>query len=302
MATTRARKPAAAKTLPEEDSTPSSRAIWKGSINFGLVNIPVSLHTAEDRDDLSFKLLDSRTLSPVRYQRVNEKTGKEVPWDQIAKGFEYEEGQFVVVTEEDLREANVEATQTVEITDFVDAAKISPIYYDKPYYLEPLKKGRKSYALLREVLQRTGKVGIAKIVIRTRQYLAAVVAEGPLLFVNLLRFQDELRKIESLDLPAKSEELSEKEIKMAERLVEAMVGEWDPSKYRDDYQQDLLKLIEKKVESGQTESIETPAEKVPPKRSAKVVDIMDLLKRSVEKVEKDAPQQKRKPEARRKAS
>lgn len=303
MATKRTRKPAPSRSLSEEEpSTSSKRAIWKGSINFGLVNIPVSLHTAEDRDDLSFKLLDSRTLSPVRYQRVNEKTGKEVPWDQIVKGFEYEDGQFVVVTEEDLRQANVEATQTIEITDFVDAAKISPIYYDKPYYLEPLKKGRKSYALLREVLQRTGKVGIAKIVIRTRQYLAAVIAEGPLLFVNLLRFPNELRKIESLDLPAKSEALSEKEIKMAERLVEAMVGDWDPSKYRDDYQQDLLKLIEKKVESGQTKAVEAHAEKAAPQRSAKVVDIMDLLKRSVEKIEKDDQQQKRKPEARRKAS
>jgi len=128
MATKRGRKPAAFKSPSDEEPNPASRAIWKGSINFGLVNIPVSLHTAEDRDDLSFKLLDSRTLSPVRYQRVNEKTGKEVPWDQIVKGFEYEEGQFVVVTENDLREANVEATQTVEITDFVDAAKISPMY------------------------------------------------------------------------------------------------------------------------------------------------------------------------------
>ena len=257
-----------------------ARSIWKGSISFGLVNIPVGLYSAETRDEIHFKLLDRRSLSPVHYKRVSEKSGREVPWEQIVRGYEYADGQFVVLSDEDLKRANPEATQTVEILEFVDGEQIDPSFYDRPYYLAPLSKAGKSYALLREALARSGKVGIAKVVIRTRQYLAAVIARGEVLVLELLRFAHELRSPEELELPAKKE-AGEKEIQMAERLIEGMVGDWDPEKYRDDYRSDLLKMIEKRVAAGETESVET--EPVPaPTTGAQVIDLMALLKRSVE--------------------
>jgi DNA end-binding protein Ku len=280
-----------------------ARAIWKGSINFGLVNIPVALHSAEEREELSFRLLDRRNLAPVRYKRVNERTGREVTWEEIVKGHEYKKGEYVVLTEEDFRRADVEATQTVEITGFVDASEIDPVYYDKPYYLEPLKKARKSYALLREVLERTGKIGIGKIVIRSRQYLAGVMVWGSVLVVNLLRYANELRDAAELDLPPqslKTLDIAEKEIKLAERLVETMIEPWEPAKYQDTYREKLLVLIERKAKSGATEAIEELPKAVRQKRTAQVIDIMDLLKRSVEKAKDEAPSRKR-PERKRKA-
>jgi len=280
-----------------------ARAIWKGSINFGLVNIPVALHAGEERQELSFRLLDRRNLAPVRYKRVNERTGREVTWEEIVKGHEYKKGEYVVLTEEDFRRADVEATQTVEITGFVDASEIDPVYYDKPYYLEPLKKARKSYALLREVLERTGKIGIGKIVIRSRQYLAGVMVWGSVLVVNLLRYANELRDPAELELPPqslKTLDIAEKEIKLAERLVEAMIEPWEPAKYQDTYREKLLALIERKAKSGATEAIEELPKEVRQKRTAQVIDIMDLLKRSVEKAKDEAPSRKR-PERKRKA-
>jgi len=281
-----------------------ARAIWKGSINFGLVNIPVSLHSGEERKEFSFKLLDRRNLAPVRYKRVNEKTGREVPWDEIVKGYENKKNQNVVLTEEDFRRADVEATQTVEIMAFVDASEIAPLYYDKPYYLEPIKKAGKSYALLRQVLERTGKVGIGKIVIRSKQYLAGVLVWGPVLVVNLLRYAHELRDPAALDLPSqnlKTLDIAEKEIKLAEQLVETMIEPWQPEKYQDTYREKLLALIEKKAKMGGAKAVEEAPEEVPQKRTAQVVDIMDLLKRSVAKAKEEAPSRK-KTERRRKAS
>ncbi|HEX9146619.1 MAG TPA: Ku protein, partial [Candidatus Binatia bacterium] len=201
----------------------SWRAIWTGSIDFGLVTIPVKLHLAEVSNDMDFDLLDKRDFSRVRYKRVNEKTGEEVPWEDIVKGYEYKKGEYVAVSDEDFVEANVEATQSIPITEFVDRQAISPLYFDKPYYLEPLKNGRRAYALLREVLRRSEKVGIAKVVIRSRQHLAALLVEGPVLVVNLLRFAHELRDLSALDVPAdsaRSAAVSPQELKMAERLVE----------------------------------------------------------------------------------
>jgi DNA end-binding protein Ku len=222
----------------------AGRPIWKGTINFGLVNIPVALYSAEADNSIDFDLLDKRDFSRVRYRRVNEKTGREVPWDEIVKGYEYKKGEYVALTDDDFLKANVEATQSIDIFDFVDAADISPIYFDKPYYLVPLKNGQRAYALLREVLRRTGKVGIARVVIRTRQHLAALLADGPVLILNLLRFSHELRDPSALDVPAaRSTQGSNQELKMAEQLVETMAGKWDPKKYRDEYHQDLLQLI-----------------------------------------------------------
>jgi len=258
-----------------------ARSIWKGSISFGLVNIPVGLYTAEKSKELHFNLLDRRNLAPIRYQRVNSETGKEVPWDDTVRGFEFEPKRYVVLSDEDLKRANPESTQTIEIIDFVDLAEINPIYFDKPYYLAPERKDAKSYALLRETLRRSGKVGIAKVVIRTRQHLAAVVPLDDAIVLDLMRFQDELRDASELDLPSGKQGLTEKELKMAERLVDAMVDKWEPERYRDDYRVDLKALIDARVEAGQ---LEAGAAKATPRRPAqgKVVDLMSLLKRSVE--------------------
>jgi DNA end-binding protein Ku len=278
----------------------STRSIWTGSIDFGLVTIPVKLHSAETSSDLDFDLLDKRDLSRVRYKRVNEKTGKEVPWEDIVKGYEYEKGEYVALGDADFVNANVEATQSIPITEFVERESISPIYFDKPYYLEPAKNGRRAYALLREVLHRSGKVGIAKVVIRSRQHLAALLVEGPALVVNLLRFAHEVRDPAALELPANGQKgapISPQELRMAEQLVQAMAGDWEPQKYRDDYHDDLLKMIEKKVESGQTKAVAT-AEHRPREGKGKVVDIMHLLRESLDKAGKTAEE----PARRRKAS
>jgi DNA end-binding protein Ku len=272
-----------------ESKSGSSRAIWKGSIDFGLVNIPVRLYSAENSNRLSFDLLDKRDFSRIRYRRVNETTGKEVPWDDIIKGYEYKKGEYVALSDADFARANVEATQTISITDFVDASAVSPLYYDKPYYLEPLKNGQRAYVLLREVLHDTGKVGIAKVVIRSRKHLAMVLAEGPALILELLRFPDELRDASRLDLPkaaSKGTATSAQEIKMAERLVESMVGKWQPEKYRDDYRDDLMKIIDQKVESGKTKVVENTMPAAPRAQRGKVIDIMHLLRESVEQASK----------------
>ena len=259
-----------------------ARAIWKGSISFGLVNIPVGLYAAETRDEIHFKLLDKKTMSPIHYKRVSEESGKEVPWDQTVRGFPYADGKFVVISDEDLKRASPEATQTIDIIDFVELEEISPLYFDKPYYLAPDKKGAKSYALLRETLRRTGKAGIAKVVIRTRQYLGAVVARGEIITLELLRYAHELRDPADLDVPSGKEGVSERELEMAERLVEGIVEKWKPEKYKDDYRTDLMKMIEERAEAGDFEGSDEPAPK-PARAEGKVVDLMSLLKASVDK-------------------
>lgn len=258
------------------------RAIWKGSISFGLVNIPVGLYSAEKREEISFHLLDRRNMARVRYKKVNEETGNEVPWDDTVRGYEYEKGQYVVLTDEDLKRAAPEATQSIDIIDFVDLEEISPLYFDKPYYLGPDKKGSRAYALLRETLRRTAKAGIAKVVIRTKQYLAAVVARGDVLTLEILRYAHELRDPGELDVPTGGEGVSERELEMAERLVEGMVEDWKPERYKDTYRDDLMKMIEKRVEAGQTEGSDEPTP-APRRTEGKVLDLMALLKQSVER-------------------
>jgi DNA end-binding protein Ku len=278
-----------------QSAGPSRRAIWTGTIDFGLVTIPVKLLPAETSNNIDFDLLDKRDFARVRYKRVNEKTGDEVPWDEIVKGYEYEKGEYVALGDEDFRQANVEATQSISITEFVDDHAISPVYFDRPYYLEPQKNGRRAYGLLREVLRRSGKVGIAKVVIRSRQHLAALLVQGPLLVLNLLRFAHELRDASGLDVPSEKDKtaVSSQEITMAERLVDAMVGEWKPQKYHDEYREDLLKLIEKKVKSGQTKA-PAPSKRGPrAPGQGKVVDIMHLLRESVEKAARSAEEPRR---------
>jgi DNA end-binding protein Ku len=274
------------------------RPLWKGSINFGLVNIPVALYPAETSKSLDLDMLDRRDFAPIRYQRINKQTGKEVPWDQIVKGYQYQKGEYVTLSDEELRSANVEATQSVDILDFVAAAEISPVYFDKPYYLEPLKNGRRAYMLLREVLRKSDKVAIARVVIRTREHLAAVIPQGNVLILNLLRFQHELRDSKGLDIPetgSKGRAISASELQMAERLIEAMSGPWNPAKYRDEYREDVESLIQKKIKSGRPRAVSADGKAPARKTGGKVVDIMSLLQRSVAQAQKkeDAPRRRK---------
>ncbi|MGH8769611.1 MAG: Ku protein [Burkholderiales bacterium] len=261
------------------------RAIWKGAISFGLVNIPIGLYPAAKGSGLSFTMLDRRDMSPVGYKRINKSSGAEVPWDEIVKGYEYEDGEYVVLGDSDFQRANVKATQTVELLSFVEAAQIHSVYYDTPYYLTPARKAEKGYALLRETLLRTGKVGIAKVVIRTREHLAALVPFGPMLVLELLRFAEELRDPNELGVPLKTLaelKVGERELAIAQTLVAEMQEDWKPEQYRDEYREDLMNFIEKKVKSGKTTTISEPVEeKEAGRKSADVIDLMALLKRSV---------------------
>jgi DNA end-binding protein Ku len=254
------------------------RAIWKGSISFGLVNIPIGLYPATRRDELSFRQLRKSDLSPINYKRVAEVDQKEVPWEDIVKGYEYEKGQFIVVTDEDFKRANVEATQTVEITDFVNLDDIDPMYFDKPYYLEPQKGGKKAYALLRDTLKETGKVGIAKVVIKTKQHLAAVKPKDNSIVLELMHFPDELLASDELDLP-KDEAVGKKELEMAKALVQSMTSKWQPEKFQDDYTHKLKEVIEEKVAAG---GKDLPALKGKAKAPTNVVDLVAILKKSIE--------------------
>ncbi|HMJ15014.1 MAG TPA: Ku protein [Polyangiaceae bacterium] len=262
------------------------RSIWKGSIAFGLVQIPVSLYPAEEPDELSFHMLDRRNFAPVGYERVNKKTGRKVDWKDIVKGYEHSKGEYVVLTDQDFEAANVEATHTIDISDFVDVREIDPMYFDKPYYVAPVKSGRKAYALLRETLRRSQKAGIAKVVIRTRQHIAALMPRGDALALMLLRFDHELREADELDLPEKNLKklgVSPKELTMAEKLVDGMVGDWDPTRYHDEYRDDLLALIKKKAKAGEVNAISEEPKKPRPKRTgAQVIDLMALLQQSVD--------------------
>ncbi len=262
------------------------RAIWSGVVGFGLVQIPVALHGAEDRDELDMTLLDKRDFSPVGYERVNKKTGAEVAWKDIVKGYEHAKGKYVVLTEQDFEQANVESSRQVDILGFVDFADIDPRYIERPYYLAPQKVGKKAYALLRETLRRTGKAGIGKIVIRTRQHLAAVIAHERALLLVLLRFADELKPESDLDLPELSLKklgLSSKELAMAEQLVEGMAETFDPEKYGDDYRRDLMKLIQRKVKAGEINSLpEATKQKARRPSSPRAIDLADLLAKSVQ--------------------
>jgi DNA end-binding protein Ku len=267
------------------------RVLWKGAISFGLVHVPVSLYPATRSESLSFDMIDKRDFSPVGYKRYNKRTGEEISRENIVKGYEYEKGEYVVVTDEDFKQANVEATQTVDIVAFVDAAAVAPYYYDTPYYLEPGKRGEKGYTLLREVLRRTGRVGIANVVIRSKQHLAALIPLERMLLMNTLRFAHEIRPASELNLPEEGlNGLSEKEVAMAERLVDDMTEKsWDPTQYKDTYTADLMAQIEKKIQSGETHAI-TPAsaDEAEPRKGAEVIDLVSLLRRSLEKKGKGA--------------
>ncbi len=253
------------------------RSLWKGSISFGLVNIPVSLFPATRREELSFRLLRAGDLSPVNYRRVAQADGREVPWDQIVKGYEYEKGKFVVLKDEDFKRVDIEATQTVDIMDFVQLSEVNPMFFQKPYYLVPDKGGAPAYTLLHDVLSATRKAGIAKVVIRTRQHLAAVKAQEAALVLEVMHFADELVDVSELNIPLAKGTTKPRELEMAKALVEHMTGKWDPERYTDDYTSALMALIKQKVEQGA--AAPAPAK---PRRRTNVIDLAAVLQESLD--------------------
>jgi len=257
-----------------------ARALWKGAISFGLVHIPVELHKAVESHDLDLTMLDKRDFSPIGFKRYNKGTGKEVTWDNIVKGYEYSDGEYVVLSDEDLRLANPKATQTIDIMAFVDADSVPLTFYETPYYLAPGRGGDKVYALLRETLHKAGRIAIATVVIRTRQHLCALVSVGDGIIMNTLRYATEIRNPDDLKLPGDSG-LSDKELKMALSLVEDMSEKWNPKEYHDTYREDVLKLVEKKVKAGQTHTITAPSDESPAPKASNVVDLVALLKQSL---------------------
>lgn len=263
-----------------------ARALWKGAISFGLVNVPVEMYGAEDRKGFSFSMLDKRDLSPVGYKRYNKSNGKEVAWADIVKGYEYGKDEYVVLSDEDFKQANVKATQTIDIRAFVDAGEIPLEYYETPYYLAPAQRGGKVYALLRETLKETGRVAVAEVVLRTTPHLGVVYPNGKALMFNTLRYQDELKDASGIELPPeglKSAGITAKEVELAKRLVDDMTEDWNPAQYKNTYHDDLMARIEEKVKAGQATEITRPSKDEGGQTSAKVIDLAELLKQSLEK-------------------
>ncbi len=264
-----------------------ARSIWKGVITFGLVSIPVELFSAEDRKEFKFSMLDKRDFSPVGYKRYSKESGKEVEWGNIVKGYEYEKGQYVVLSEEDFKRANVKASRTIEIQSFVSTAEVSAEFFDTPYYLVPGDRGEKVYGLLRETLRSTDRMGIAQFVLRTGQHLAAVRPVGRALMLFTLRYADELRGTSGLELPAegmKAVHVTPREIDLAKRLIDDMTEKWKPDAFKDTYHDDLMQRIKEKVKKGETKEITKPsADGEDEPRSAKVIDLASLLKQSLGK-------------------
>ena len=263
-----------------------ARPIWNGTLSFGLLNVPVSLMSGERRTDLSFRMLDARDKSPIRYERVNAETGEEVPWKDIVKAFEYDKGSYVVLEGDDIRAAAPESHDSIEVESFVDAGEIGPQYFEKPYVLVPARKAEKGYVLLRETLARTGKVGIARVVIRTREHLCAILPQGDALLLVMIRYPQELIDAGDYDLPSgKSADyrISDKELQMAEQLIGSMAGEWKPGDYRDEFRARLHKVIEKRVKArgGRVPKAEEQAE-LGENAATNVVDFMSLLQESID--------------------
>jgi DNA end-binding protein Ku len=261
-----------------------ARAIWKGSIAFGLVNIPVGLSTAESRPDIQLHMVDSKNHARIRYERVNADSGEEVPWDRMVRGYEHDDGKFILLTDEDLQAVQPKLTKTIEITDFVPLKEIDPLLFDKPYYLEPEKRGRRSYALLREALRKSGKAGISRVVIRTREYLSAMFVREDALILMLLRFPQEIKSASKLELPSSSEkefQPGKREMELAEKLIDEMSGNWEPNDYHDEYREALMDFIEKKISSGKSVDDVKDGGENNEEGDGNVLDLADYLERSV---------------------
>jgi len=259
------------------------RMIWKGAISFGLVHVPVQLFPATRTVKPSFRMLDKRSMDPIGYRQINKRTGKEVTREDIVRGYEYEKERYVVLTDDEIRAANPESTQTVDILTFVDEDAVSFLYLDTPYYLVPDRKGEKVYALLRDALKDSGKIGIALVVMRDRQHLGALIPVGPILALDTLRWQEELRPLDELSVPAddaKGAGVTARELAMAKKLIDDMSGTWTPDEYHDTFRDDILELVERKVRAGKIEEIEDrPAQTG--RAASNVVDLTELLKRSL---------------------
>ncbi|MFN9470326.1 Ku protein [Acidovorax sp.] len=258
-----------------------SRTLWKGAITFGLVHIPVGLHTAATTEGVDFDWLDKRTMDPVGYKRVNKRTGKEIDKDNIVKGVEYEDGKYVIISPDEVEAVFPKTTQTIEIERFIDANEMPFIFLERPYFVAPVNKSDKVYSLLRETLVATGKIGLAKVVIATKQHLAALVPSGPALILNLLRWGDEVKTLDALDLPpAGKKNVSAAELKMATQLVKEMSGPWKPEDFKDEFRIQVMKLVEKKAKAGEGKTVLEPEEQAP-QSGAEVIDLTALLKRSL---------------------
>ncbi|NNU42083.1 non-homologous end joining protein Ku [Ramlibacter montanisoli] len=259
----------------------STRSLWKGAITFGLVHIPIGLYSATEETDVDFDWLDRRTMDPVGYKRINKRTGREIDKGDVVKGVEHGKGHYVVLTPEEIAEAYPRTTQTIEIESFIDVGEVPFVYLEKPYYTAPINKGEKVYALLREALKETGKAGLARVVIHGKQHLAVVLPCGPALVLNLLRWGGEVRSWADLPLPAAGKAgIKDAELKMARHLIEEMSGKWSASDFRDDFHDAIMKLVEAKARAGGTETV-APLEEAPQMQGADVIDLTELLRRSL---------------------
>ena len=255
------------------------RAIWKGHISFALVSIPISVFSATRRNELSFHYLHKKDMSPVSYKRFCDTEDVEVPWEEITKGYEYEKGQYVEISEEDIEKADVEHSRTIQIMEFVNEDEIDPLYFDKPYYLEPQKGGERPYALMRDALAQSKRVGIAKVILKSREHLAAVKAIGDMITLQTMRFAHEIVDPGELNLP-KATEVSKKEMDLAHTLIDSMADKFDPGKYKDEYHDKVMELIQAKVQGV------TPAAPAARPKPGKVIDLMEVLKQSLKETQK----------------
>lgn len=254
-----------------------ARSIWKGSIAFGLVNIPIELYSAVRDHRPKFRLLHAKDEAPVKYERVCQSEGKPVAWEDLVKGYEYAKGQFVVLTKDDFKTAAVEKTRTIDILDFVDPGQIDERYFETPYYLQAGKGADRAYVLLREAIRESGKIGIAKIILREAQHLAAVEAIGDALVLTMMRFSDELADLKEFSFPRKAD-IRPAELKMAQQLIDNLVSDWQPDKYTDEYKENLLRVINAKLKGKRPTLID--ADTTP--KQAEVVDLMARLRASLE--------------------
>jgi DNA end-binding protein Ku len=259
------------------------RPIWKGSISFGLVYIPISVYPATREEKLSFRQLRASDLSPIRYKKVADVDMKEVAADQIVKGFEYERGQYVVLKDEDFQKVRIESTHSIDITDFVELEQVDPKFFYKPYFLEPQKGGEKAYALLHKALSGTGKIGVAKVVISNREYLASVKPDGLFLVLDLMHFASEILSPEELK-NAPLNAITDKELKMAQTLIDSMSAKWEPDKYRDEYRNAVMEMIEQKAKNKVV--IDKP---LPAPKATNVVDLVKVLQESLNRNQASKP-------------
>jgi len=273
-------------------ATGSTRTLWKGAISFGLVHIPVALHAATKDAGVDFDWLDKRTMDPVGYKRVNKKTGKEIARDDIVKGVETDGGQYVVLTDDEIKAAYPRTTQTIEIECFVPLQELPFVYLDRPYYLSPVGKGDKVYALLRETLLETGRVGISRVVIQTRQHLAALIPSGPALVLNLLRWGESLRTWDDLPLPKAGREaagVKGRELEMARQLVDEMTMHWDADRFHDTFTEEVMKLVDRKLEAGEARTVTQPEAEEKAGAPSNIVDLTELLQRSLRRAGQGGP-------------